>query len=85
MNNRLEVAKFFSTNVGDLNPRFGVLLSAISHGLSWGNFHQGWKTTESSGNKIVVNCSQSTYKFSICFDHKLPLREDLKNPSNKVI
>ena len=36
---------------------------------------------ERSGIKTVVFCRQSTYKFSMCFDHYLPFHGDLKNPS----
>ena len=80
--------KFFNNNNlharGGLEPLFRVLFSAIFQGFPW-EFPSGWKTAESSGKKTVVNCSQSTYKVYICFDRKLPLREDLKNPSNKAV
>jgi len=50
---------------GDLNPILGFCFPLFSRLLPW-KFPSGWKTTESSGDKIVVNCSQSTYKIFSC-------------------
>ena len=50
---------------GGLEPRFRVYFPLFSASFAR-EFPSGWKTTESSGNKIVVNCSQSTYKISSC-------------------
>jgi hypothetical protein len=47
---------------GDLNPFLGFYFPLFSMVFPW-EFPSGWKTTESSGKKIVVNCSHSTYKF----------------------
>jgi hypothetical protein len=43
---------------GDLNPILGVLFSAIFHGVSLGNFHQGrnlWKWVEAKVWSFVVD------------------------------
>jgi YHS domain-containing protein len=51
----------FSKNPSRYVPQYG--------GFCAYHLRSGWKTTESSGNKIVVNCSQSTYKmFSRVFE-----------------
>jgi hypothetical protein len=50
---------------GDLNPPLGFYFPLFSMSFAR-EFPSGWKTTESSGNKIVVNCSQSTYKIFSC-------------------
>ena len=51
----------FSKNPSRYVPQYGDFCAY--------HLRSGWKTTESSGNKIVVNCSQSTYKmFSRVFE-----------------
>ena len=57
---------------GDLNPPLGFYFPLFSMSFAR-QFPSGWKTTESSGNKIVVFfCSQTTYKVFMCFGHCLP-------------
>jgi hypothetical protein len=50
---------------GDLNPFLGFCFPLFSMVFPW-EFLSGWKTAESSGKKIVVNCNQSTYKIFGC-------------------
>jgi len=70
---------------GGLEPHFRVLFSAIFHGVSPGISIR----VESYGierKKIVVNCSQSTYKiFGCVFEIFQNTPESSKSLSNEII
>ena len=53
---------------GGLNPILGFCFPPFSTCFP-AEFPSGWKSTESSGKKIVVNCSQSTYMFYLRFNY----------------
>jgi hypothetical protein len=64
--------------LGGLEPHFRVLFSAIFHGVSLGNFHQGrnlWKVAEAKVWSFLVSAA---YIFYVRFSHlravKIPVK-----------
>jgi hypothetical protein len=58
-------------SVGELEPAFKVLFSAIFHGASLGNAIRV-EPMESSGSKSLVVFGQPAYIFYVRFNHFLP-------------
>jgi hypothetical protein len=85
--------KFFKNNHlkmgisarGGLEPAFRVLFSAIFHGVSPRNFHQGRKRRILAGRKTVAFCGGSTYKFFICIGRSAFARGYQKSKFNSVL
>ena len=65
---------------GDLNPLSGFYFPLFSTVFPWEIFIRV-EPVEVGGNKSVVFCGGSTYKFSMCSDRHLPFRGEVKNPS----